>query len=117
MLHRNSKMAEKKGVAQGKNTFVQVLLSADETSNFAMRKFTIEPGGSMPLHTNKVEHEQYVLNGEAELNIGNEKINVKKDDVVFIPANIEHDYKNIGEVPFEFLCLIPNQADEITLIK
>lgn len=117
MLHKNSKSLDKKIVSQGKETYLQVLLSANETPNFAMRKFTIDPDGSMPLHTNLVEHEQYVLNGEAELNIGGELIKVKKDDVIFIPANVEHDYKNKGEVSFEFLCIVPNKTDKITLIK
>ncbi|WP_049902490.1 cupin domain-containing protein [Halococcus agarilyticus] len=32
--------------------------------NFAIRRFTLEPGGRVPKHTNEVEHEQYVLKGE-----------------------------------------------------
>ena len=42
-----------------------VLISDQEAPNFAMRKFTIQPGGSMPMHYNLVEHEQYVLSGKA----------------------------------------------------
>jgi quercetin dioxygenase-like cupin family protein len=117
MIHKSSAEVERKTVSQGNKTYVQVLLGGNETPNFAMRKFTIEPGGSMPLHKNIVEHEQYVLNGEAELKIGEEKIYVKRDDVVFIPANTEHDYVNRGKEPFEFLCLVPNKEDKITLIK
>ncbi|MBI9039351.1 MAG: hypothetical protein JEY97_14545 [Bacteroidales bacterium] len=30
------------------NTYFQVLISKDEGPNFAMRKFTIEPGGRIP---------------------------------------------------------------------
>ncbi len=44
-----------------------ILISSEEAPNFAMRKFSIQPGGSMPLHTNKVEHEQYVLRGKARV--------------------------------------------------
>ena len=117
MIHKNSIKVESQEVSQGNKTFMQILLSGTETPNFAMRKFTIQPGGSMPLHTNLVEHEQYVLNGEAELRIGEEKINVKRDDVVFIPANTKHDYVNSGNIPFEFLCIVPNKEDKITLIK
>ena len=82
-----------------------------------MRKFIIEPGGSMPMHMNSVEHEQYILNGSAEVQIGEEQLIVKKDDVVYIPAGVEHNYKTIGNEPFEFLCIVPNKPDEIQLAK
>jgi len=31
--------------------------------NLAIRRFTLEPGGSVPRHTNEIEHEQHVLSG------------------------------------------------------
>lgn len=108
---------EKEEVKAGKKTTRQVLISAEEAPNFAMRKFTIQPGGFMPLHSNSVEHEQYVLNGSAEVMIGNKKFVVKKDDVVFIPANVKHNYKTIGDEPFEFLCLVPNKEDVIKIAE
>jgi len=117
MLHKQSKEIIKQKVGQGEATYRQILISPEEGPNFAMRKFTIEPEGFMPLHTNEVEHEQYVLNGTAELRIGNERIIAKKDDVIFIPSGVEHDYRNIGNAPFEFLCIVPNKKDEIKIIS
>ncbi|MCB0744923.1 MAG: cupin domain-containing protein [Ignavibacteriae bacterium] len=111
----NSFVKEKINV--GEKTYKQVLISSEEAPNFAMRKFTIEPNGFMPLHNNTVEHEQYILNGSAEVQIGDEILQVKKDDIVFIPAEVFHSYKNIGNDNFEFLCLVPNQEDKITLKK
>ena len=104
-------------VGAGIKTTRQVLISSEEAPNFAMRKFTLQPGGSMPNHTNTVEHEQYVLQGEAEILIDDKIYRVKKDDVVFIPEGIPHSYKVISDEPFEFLCLIPNKVDEIKLIS
>lgn len=104
-------------VSAGNKTTRQVLISSDDAPNFAMRKFILQPGGSMPIHTNTVEHEQYVLNGQAEILIGDNIYNVKKDDVVFIPADIPHSYKVINDEPFEFLCLVPNEPDEIKIIS
>jgi quercetin dioxygenase-like cupin family protein len=95
----------------------QVLITADEGPHFAMRRFVIQPGGSMPKHTNLVEHEQFVLAGKARIGIGDEVYEVGRDDVVFIPANIAHWYKNIGEEPFAFLCLVPNQPDRTTILE
>lgn len=38
-------------VANGNGVRKAVLISAEEAPNFAMRRFTIETGGGMPLHT------------------------------------------------------------------
>jgi quercetin dioxygenase-like cupin family protein len=57
------------------------------------------------------------LNGKAEVIIGKERFIVKKEDAVFIPANVEHSYKTIGSEPFIFLCLIPNKEDKIEIVK
>lgn len=93
-----------------------VLISAEEGPNFAMRKFSIQPSGSMPLHTNKVEHEQYVLRGKARVRIGEEIFEVSPGDIVFIPADQPHYYINIGDEPFKFICLVPNKQDTTTLL-
>jgi quercetin dioxygenase-like cupin family protein len=93
-----------------------VLISAEEARNFAMRKFTMQPGGSMPVHTNKVEHEQYVLRGKATVRLGEEIFEVSAGDIVFIPADLPHYYVNITDEPFEFLCLVPNKEDVTTLL-
>lgn len=117
MIHKNVTDVQKENLNVGKNTSRQVLISSKEAPNFALRKFTIEPGGFMPLHTNTVEHEQYVLNGKAEVQIGEEKIIVQKNDIVLIPKGVKHDYKTISNEPFEFLCIVPNGNDEITIIE
>ena len=104
-------------VGAGLGTSRQVLISADEAPNFAMRKFTIEPGGSMPPHTNTVEHEQYVLAGRAQIGIGDDVAEVKKDDVVYIPAGVVHWYCTVGEEPFEFICVVPNKPDTIEIVE
>ena len=41
---------------------------------------------------------------------------VKKGDVVFIPANMPHWYLTVGDEPFQFLCLVPNQPDTIRIV-
>lgn len=116
MSVKHSESVEKKNVAAGKDTTIQVLISAQEGPNFALRKFSMQAGGGMPRHTNSVEHEQYVLRGHARIGIGEETYEVKTGDVVFIPEGVIHYYENIGEEPFEFLCIVPNKADEIKIV-
>ena len=103
-------------VELGTATTTQVLLGADDhTPHFAMRRFRMEAAGGMPLHTNLVEHEQYVLRGRARIVLGEETVEVAADDVLLIPAGMPHSYEVI-EAPFEFLCLVPNRPDRIDLV-
>ena len=104
-------------VQSGVGVTKKVLISDEEAPNFAMRCFEIQPGGSMPNHTNQVEHEQFVLSGSAKIGIGAETFTVMKDDIVFIPADVPHWYRNISEEPFRFLCLVPNIPDTTTILK
>ncbi len=107
---------ERRPVAAGSATETQVLLdAADGAPNFAMRRFTMGPGGGMPRHTNTVEHEQFVLKGRARISIGEQLFEVGPEDVVFIPAGAPHSYE-VVEAPFEFLCMVPNQPDKIELV-
>jgi quercetin dioxygenase-like cupin family protein len=103
-------------VKAGDLASMQVLISAQEGPHFAMRRFVMEPKGGMPRHTNTVEHEQYVLGGHAKIGIGEEEFEVSSGDVVFIPEGAPHWYQNIGEDNFEFLCIIPNKVDEVTIV-
>jgi quercetin dioxygenase-like cupin family protein len=103
-------------VAAGKDTTIQVLISSKEGPNFALRRFCMQKGGGMPRHTNTLEHEQYVLRGTATITIGEETYHVTTGDVVFIPEGEVHSYQNTGDEPFEFLCIIPNKEDKVTLV-
>ncbi|MGB9740387.1 MAG: cupin domain-containing protein [Candidatus Bathyarchaeia archaeon] len=75
--------------------------------NFAMRLFEMEPEGYSPLHTHPWEHEVFILEGEGVVTNGKEKHKFGAGDVVFIPPNEKHQFKNSGKGKLKFLCLIP----------
>jgi len=113
---RHADEIEAVSVGAGRDTTRRILIDGTEAPNFALRKFTMRPGGGMPRHTNSVEHEQYVLRGRAKVGIGDVVYEVAADDVVFIPAGVPHWYEAVGEEPFEFLCAVPNGPDTIELV-
>jgi len=114
LKHADDVPAQAVGAGQG--TTRQVLIGPDEGPHFAMRRFTMQPGGGMPPHTNTVEHEQYVLRGRATIGIAGETLEVQRGDVVYIPAGTPHWYKAHEGEPFEFLCVVPNLPDTIALV-
>ena len=117
MYIKHSDAVAKEEVKAGKATTRQVLIGPDEAPHFAMRRFIMQPGGGMPNHTNTVEHEQYVLRGSAKVGIGDQVLEVKEGDVVFIPAGIPHWYQATSAEEFEFLCLVPNLPDKTEILK
>lgn len=116
MFVKKSSAVQAEVVEAGRGTTRQVLIGPDEGPNFALRKFIMQPGGGMPAHTNSVEHEQYVLRGSATIGIGQQKFEVREGDTVFIPAGVAHWYR-ASDRGFEFLCVVPNEQDEITLLE
>lgn len=79
----------------------------DGAPNFAMRIFEIAPGGHTPHHHHPYEHEIYVMEGSGTVWRDGQEVPIKPGDVLYIPADEKHQFKNAGDTPFKFICLIP----------
>ena len=102
-------------VSAGTGARMHVLVGPDDGApNFVLRRFVMQEGGGMPFHSNRVEHEQYVLRGRARIRIDEEVHEVGPDDSLFIPGGVPHSYE-VVEGPFEFICVVPNEPDEIEM--
>jgi quercetin dioxygenase-like cupin family protein len=104
-------------VGAGEGTSRQTLTERGAGAGFHMRRFVMEPGGGMPRHTNRVEHQQYVLRGRARIGIGEDVHEVRQGDVVHIPAGVPHWYRAGLDEPFEFLCAVPDDEDRIEIVE
>lgn len=94
-----------------------VLIGEDQGApNFAIRRFVLDPGTEVPQHTNEVEHGQYVLSGRYVAGIEGEAYTVEAGDSLYIPAGAVHWYRNDGDEPGEFICVVPAGDDEISLV-
>jgi len=91
-------------------------LSPQEEQDFLVRKITMQAGGSMPNHTNKIQHQQYVLSGEAKVVVGDETYHAKAGDFIYIPAGVNHYYETCYGVGYEFLCMITTKEDSIEML-
>lgn len=96
-----------------KNVEKRILIGSNlGAPNFIMRLFTIKKGGYSPKHSHHWEHEVFIIKGEAEVFNGKEYLNVEEGSFVFVPPNVEHQFKNAGDDDLQFICVIPNSADE-----
>ncbi len=89
-------------------TTIRVLIDKETAPNFIMRRFEIEPGGHIGVHSHPAEHEIFVLQGELLL-VGGDgtKTLVRDGEFVFVPPNEPHGYENMSVKPAAFICVIP----------
>jgi mannose-6-phosphate isomerase-like protein (cupin superfamily) len=75
------------------------LLASEMTTD--SRKLTttlveMEPDGFQHYHAHEQEQCYFILEGEGEMTVGEEKARVGPGDCIFIPSNKQHGLKNIG---------------------
>lgn len=84
---------------------------ADGAPNFAMRHFTVEPGGQTPHHSHDYEHEVFVVEGSARVEQDGQFKDIRAGDALFVAPNTVHQFVNTGTTPFKFLCMVPVTFD------
>ncbi|MCP4673781.1 MAG: cupin domain-containing protein [Desulfobacula sp.] len=100
--------------AMVKNVAGRVMIGKEDGApNFCMRMFEMGKNGYTPRHTHDWEHEVFVLAGKGEVFIEDKWHPALKGSAIFIPPNIEHQFKNNSDTRFDFLCLIPSGAPEL----
>lgn len=80
----------------------------DGAGRYAMRLFEVKPGGLIPLHEHPdMEHEIFVVAGEAEILMPDHSCRVKQYDALFVKPGERHGFRNDTAQPFQFICVIP----------
>ena len=83
----------------------------DGATNFHMRHFEVAPGGYTPHHQHDYEHEILILKGTGTAQSEQGERTLRAGDVIWVPANELHQFRNNGDQPLEFICLIPAPQD------
>lgn len=112
MLVKKISDVESKPVAMEGSAGVKMrLLLAEEDGapNFRMRLFEVEKGGCSPYHSHNYEHEVLILEGKGELLGEGKQFPLQPGDVVLVSSEEEHQFRNVGEQIFKFICLIPTK--------
>lgn len=78
---------------------------------YVMRVFELEPGGKAPLHTHEWPHINYFLKGKGTVYLNGQENSVEAGSFAYIPGNAEHQIKNAGDEPFQFICIVPEEGE------
>ena len=75
-------------------------MSPIQASNFAMGNVTLEPnGGQVPWHNQEQEEIYFIVEGTAEMCLGEERKTVTTGQAVYIPPGVFHQLTNTGDTP------------------
>ena len=88
-------------------TIQNIISGADGAENFHMRIFEMEPGVKTEPHAHDFEHEIYMLEGRGVVIGEGEPRTIKGGDILFIPPNERHTFRNEGPDRLVWICLIP----------
>lgn len=111
MIKHSGEVPEERPSLKGTKgcTLQWLIAKKNGAEHYAMRLFELKPGGLIPVHSHvDSEHEIYILEGTALLDDDENKIMVKKGDVIFVKPGDKHSFTNSSDKPFRFICVIPN---------
>jgi quercetin dioxygenase-like cupin family protein len=80
-----------------------------QARNFAMGHVTLDPkGGQVPWHNQEQEEVYYIIEGTAEMCLGEERQILTTGQAAYIPPGVFHQITNIGDTPMRMLyCYAP----------
>ena len=79
--------------------------TAEDTAGaFSLALETTPPRGGIPLHVHHREDEaMYILEGEYEIECGDQVFRATAGTFVFLPRDVSNRYQNLGNTPGKFL--------------
>ncbi|QRN85464.1 cupin domain-containing protein [Clostridia bacterium] len=95
---------------EAKATWMRRLIGPENGwDGYAMRLFTVEPGGHTPRHAHDWPHINLVLSGEGTLFVNDREEAIEKGSYAYLPGGTKHQFRNTGSVPLEFMCIVPEE--------
>ena len=71
-----------------------------QATNFSLGNVTLEPdGGQVPWHNQEQEEVYFIVEGTAEMCLGEERQTLTSGQAVYIPPQVFHQLTNVGNTP------------------
>lgn len=91
----------------------------DTGGGFAVKRITVKPGAalSLQLHHHREEH-WVIVRGRVRVTRGEDLLELRRNDSVFIPLEAAHRIENIGDEPAIFIEVqIGDRLDENDIVR
>lgn len=70
--------------------------AATGNKSTAMVYFELKPGKRLPIHTDSAEEILYIVEGNVEVTVGDERAQAAAGELALVPALVPHGVRNIG---------------------
>ena len=98
------------------DTYTILLTGKDTAGRYCLIDMHVPPGGGPPPHRHDFEESFTVLAGEIEATFRGETLTVKAGQVIQIPANAPHQFRNASQEAARLLCIcVPAGQEEFFL--
>jgi quercetin dioxygenase-like cupin family protein len=94
------------------NTYTVLVSGEDTAGRYSLIDMFIPPGGGPPPHRHDFEESFTVLEGEIEATFRGEKVLLRAGQVIQIPANAPHQFRNNSAQPARLLCICSPAGQE-----
>jgi quercetin dioxygenase-like cupin family protein len=94
------------------DTYTILLGGRDTAGRFAVIDMFVPPGGGPPPHRHDFEEMFQVLEGEVEVMFRGNTSVARTGEIVNIPANAPHAFKNVSARPARLLCTVASAGAE-----
>jgi len=94
-----------------KDALMSVLVGPQEGwDSHVMRVFELAPEGFTPKHAHDWPHINVILEGKGTLFLNGVENSVEAGAYAFVPGGELHQFKNAGDKPFKFICIVPKEG-------
>jgi quercetin dioxygenase-like cupin family protein len=80
------------------------------TKSTAVVCFEIEPGHRLATHTDSAEEILLILEGEAEVSLGDEQGRLSAGEMALVPAMVPHGMRNVGQETVRIVGFFPSNV-------
>lgn len=110
-MHSNPLISHRRMAGQ---VWTWLSVSADTGGAFALAENRIRAGAEPPMHVHAREDEAfYVLAGEVTFLRGLDRIDARAGDYVFIPRNVAHTFRVVGEEAHMLVLVTPGGMEDV----
>jgi len=96
---------------QAKDAIMKVLITPkDGWEGHVMRVVELNEGGYSQIQKHDWPHINYVIRGRGILHIDGVDHKLIAGSFAYVPSNKIHQFKNIGEEKFVFMCIVPEEG-------
>ena len=94
-----------------KNAVMKVLISSEEGwDDHVMRLMEVDEKGYTPRHSHPWPHINFMVEGKGILHIDGVDHEVEAGSFAYVPADKLHQFLNVGEGKFKFICIVPKDG-------